>query len=124
MKQQKRLNFNSVERGKRSIRCLLTLRNNLTKLGKKERQSSISHCLIKNIWNFLGNQLHLSTVRFDLNCSFFNYNKKDRYFLKRPTDYNPNYFWVVTVQDWTKTSRAIAVRPLNTLNCFKCYRSR
>ena len=32
---------------------------------------------------------------------------------KRPTDYNPNAFWILTVQDWAKTSPANAVRPFN-----------
>ena len=35
---------------------------------------------------------------------------------KRPTGYNPNYFWVVTVQDWPKTSPANAYRPLVTID--------
>ena len=36
-------------------------------------------------------------------------------FKKRPTDYNPKCFWTVTVQDWSKTGPANAVRPLGTL---------
>ena len=35
---------------------------------------------------------------------------------KRTTDYNPNYFCIVTVQDLTKTSPANAVCPLGTIN--------
>ena len=35
----------------------------------------------------------------------------ETFFKKRPTDYNWNYFWIVRVQDWTKTNPAIAVRP-------------
>ena len=27
---------------------------------------------------------------------------------EKPTDDNPNYFWIVTVQDWYKTSPANA----------------
>ena len=33
---------------------------------------------------------------------------------KRPTDYNPNSFWIVTVQDCPKTSPAKAYCPLGT----------
>ena len=36
--------------------------------------------------------------------------------MKRPRDYNPNYFWIVTVHDWFKTSSANDFRPLRTLN--------
>ena len=43
--------------------------------------------------------------------------------LKTPTDYNPNCFLILTVQDFTKTSLAIAVCPLGTLNCLECNRS-
>ena len=39
-----------------------------------------------------------------------------RSFSLRPTDFNPNTFWIVTVQDWSKTSPANAYRPLGTLN--------
>ena len=42
--------------------------------------------------------------------------------LKRPTDYNP-CFSIVTVRDFTKTSRAIVVCPLGTFNCFERNRS-
>ena len=38
------------------------------------------------------------------------------FFKKRPTDYNPNSFWIVTVQDWPKTSPAIAYCPLGTID--------
>ena len=34
---------------------------------------------------------------------------------KRPTDCNPNSFWIVTVQVWPKTSPAIAYCPLGTI---------
>ena len=36
--------------------------------------------------------------------------------LKKPTDDNPNYFWIVTVQDWYKTSPANADCPLGLFN--------
>ena len=42
--------------------------------------------------------------------------KKINFFEKRPTDYNPNSFWTVTVQDWSKTSPPNAYRPLGSLN--------
>ena len=36
--------------------------------------------------------------------------------MKKPTDYNPNYFWIIPVQDWFKTSPANAICLLGTLN--------
>ena len=36
------------------------------------------------------------------------------FFKKRPTGYNPNYFWFLTVQDWSTASPARAVFPLRT----------
>ena len=48
----------------------------------------------------------------------------ENFLTKRPTDYKPNYFWIVSVHGWIKTSLAIAAPPLTTLNCFKCYRYR
>ena len=35
---------------------------------------------------------------------------------KRTTDYNPNFFWIVTVQDRCKTSPSNDSRPLGTIN--------
>ena len=35
---------------------------------------------------------------------------------KRPTDCNPNSFWIVTVQDWPKTSPANAYCTLGTID--------
>ena len=49
-------------------------------------------------------------------CSLVNIKKVDFFLKKRPTDYNPNFFWIVTVQDWYKTSPANAIRPLETLD--------
>ena len=47
----------------------------------------------------------------------FNVEKIELFFFKkRPTDYNPNYFWIIPVQDWSKTTPANAVCPLGTLN--------
>ena len=48
-------------------------------------------------------------------CSFLF--KKDVFFLKkkRPTDCNPTSFWIVTVQDWPRTSPANALCPLGPL---------
>ena len=34
------------------------------------------------------------------------------FFYRKPTDDNRNYFWIVTVQDWYKTSPANADCPL------------
>ena len=36
--------------------------------------------------------------------------------LKKPTDYNPNSFWIVTVQDWPKTSPTNTNCPLGTID--------
>ena len=49
-------------------------------------------------------------------CYLINKKKINFFFKKRPTDYNPNYFWIVTVQDWSKTSPANAVCPFRTPN--------
>ena len=35
---------------------------------------------------------------------------------KRPTEFNPNSFWIVAVQDWPKTSPANAYCPLGTID--------
>ena len=43
-------------------------------------------------------------------------NIKRSIFKKTASGYNPNYFWIVTVQDGSKTSPANAVRSLKTLN--------
>ena len=52
-----------------------------------------------------------SELGFKMFCSVINIKKTD-------------FFRIVTVQDWSKTSLALGVRPLKTLNCFECYRSR
>ena len=45
--------------------------------------------------------------------SLINIKKTDYFFLKkRPTDYNPNYVWIVAVQDLSKTSPDNAVSSL------------
>ena len=41
--------------------------------------------------------------------------EKIDFFLQK-TDYNPNYFWIVTVQDWYRTSPANADCPLGIFN--------
>ena len=47
----------------------------------------------------------------------FSYCRRDLiFFIKKPTVYNPNYFWIIPVQDWSKTSPANAVCSLRTLN--------
>ena len=49
-------------------------------------------------------------------CNLIN-NKKDRiFFYKKPTADNPNYFWIVTVHDWYRTSPANADCPLGIFN--------
>ena len=42
--------------------------------------------------------------------------KKIFFFKKKPTDDNPNYFWIVTVQDWYRTSPANVDCPLGIFN--------
>ena len=42
--------------------------------------------------------------------------KKIEFFFKKLTDDNPIYFWIVTVQDWYRTSPADADCPLGTFN--------
>ena len=42
--------------------------------------------------------------------------KKIEFFNKKPTDENPNYFWIVTVQDWHWTSPANVECPLGIFN--------
>ena len=37
-------------------------------------------------------------------------------FFKKPTDDNPNYFWIVMVKDWYRTSPANADCPLGIFN--------
>ena len=53
-----------------------------------------------------------------LNVLFFSlYKKRSIFFFKKgKTDYNPNAFWVVTVQDWSKTNPVKVIRPLGTFN--------
>ena len=40
------------------------------------------------------------------------------FFLKKitPTDYNPIFFWIVTVQEWPKTIPANTFCPLGTID--------
>ena len=45
-----------------------------------------------------------------------NLKRSNFFFQKRPTVYNPNYFWIIPVQDWSKTSPANAVCSLRELN--------
>ena len=53
-----------------------------------------------------------------LNVLFFSlYKKRSIFFLKKgTTDYNPNAFWIDTVQDWSKTNPVKVIRPLRTFN--------
>ena len=46
--------------------------------------------------------------------------KKKFFFQKvRPTDYNPNSFWIVKVQDWPRTRPANAHCPLGAIDSSK-----
>ena len=54
------------------------------------------------------------TQKISYDCSSINIKKS--FFFKKPNDYNPIFFWIVTAQDWSKTSSANVVRPLRTLN--------
>ena len=46
-------------------------------------------------------------------CYLINIKNINRiFFYKTPTDDNPNYFWIVTVQDWYRTSPASVECPL------------
>ena len=42
--------------------------------------------------------------------------KKIVFFNKKPTDDSPNYFWIVIVQDWYRTSPASVDFPLGVFN--------
>ena len=57
-----------------------------------------------------------SLVSFGLKCFLINVKKIDFFLKKRQADYNPNHFWIIPVQDWSKISPANAVCPLGTLN--------
>ena len=52
-------------------------------------------------------------LSFDMFCSLL---LKKGLSKKGPTDCNPNSFWIVTVQDWPKTSPANANCPLETID--------
>ena len=39
-------------------------------------------------------------------CYLINIKKNRIFFNKKPTDDNPNFFWIVTVQNWYRTSSA------------------
>ena len=45
-------------------------------------------------------------------CCLINIKKIKFCLIKKPTDDNPNYLWIVTVQDWYRTSPANAECPL------------
>ena len=49
-------------------------------------------------------------------CYLINIKKIEFFFIKKPTDDNPNYFWIVTVQDWYRTSPANVDFPLGLFN--------
>ena len=50
-------------------------------------------------------------------CDLINL-QRSNFFIKKTTDYNPNYFSIVTVSDWSKFSSTKDVRPLRTTNSF------
>ena len=68
------------------------------------------------VWSCLGSQLDLSLLSFHLIRSVLYCKKKVFFQKKRPTDCNLNSFWIVTVQDWPKTSPANACCPLGTID--------
>ena len=50
-------------------------------------------------------------------CYLINIKNINRiFFYKKPTDDNPNYFWIVTVQDWYKISPINADCPIRIFN--------
>ena len=50
-------------------------------------------------------------------CCYLIIVEKIKLFLrKRPTDFDPNYFWIIPVHDWSETSPANVVCPLGTLS--------
>ena len=49
-------------------------------------------------------------------CYLINIKKIELFFLKKPTDDNPNYFRIVTFQGWYRTSPANADCPLGIFN--------
>ena len=49
-------------------------------------------------------------------CSLFNIKKINFFLKKRPTNYNPNSFWIATIQDRSKISSANAIRPFGSFN--------
>ena len=49
-------------------------------------------------------------------CYSINIKKIELFFLKKPTDDNPIYFWIVMVQGWYRNSPANADCPLGKFN--------
>ena len=49
-------------------------------------------------------------------CYLINIKKIELFFYKKPTDDNPNYFWIVTVQGWQRTSPVNADCQLGIIN--------
>ena len=52
-------------------------------------------------------------------CYLIKTKKVQFFFYKKPTDNNPNYFWIVTVKDWYRTSPAKADCRLGIFNFWK-----
>ena len=57
----------------------------------------------------------ITELWFEMFCYLINVEKIDILNKKRPTDSNPNYFWIIPAHDWSKTSPANAVCLLGTL---------
>ena len=57
-----------------------------------------------------------SELWFEIFFYLINTKKIEFSFIKRPTGYNPSYFWIVTVHDWSKTSPDNVFCQLLTLN--------
>ena len=49
-------------------------------------------------------------------CYLINIKKTEFFFVKKLTDDNPNSFWIITVQDWYRTSPANVDCPLGIFN--------
>ena len=54
-------------------------------------------------------------------CYLINIKKIEFFFHKKPTDDNPIHFWIVTVQDWYRTSPANSDCPLEILNFWNIF---
>ena len=58
----------------------------------------------------------ISELYFEMFCYLTIVEEIEFFYKKRTTVYNPNYFWSILVQDWSKTSPANAVCSVRTLS--------